>query len=82
MSAHDLAVQQLLLRRLYDRYVASEWSPLPAQFPISPEEQLVACQQLAAAGLIEWNWSAGEVRGRITPRGLDVVEGKTRLPGK
>jgi hypothetical protein len=80
MSPHDLSVQHLLLRRLYDRQTGDEWSALPAEFPIFPEELLVACQQLAAAGLIDWKWSSGEIAGRITKRGIAAVEGKTVRP--
>jgi hypothetical protein len=75
----DAAIQRLVLRRLYDG-ARDQWSPMQAQFPISGEEQLGACQQLSSSGLIELSWISGEPLVKITSLGIRVVEGTVDMP--
>jgi hypothetical protein len=86
MPIKDADRRAVLLRKFYDARHTTEWAPLPVEPSASREDQIIAaniCRQLAQSGLIEWNGLGGdpaEGNGRITSRGIDVVEGNATAP--
>ena len=73
------------LGTFYDQRHRQDWTPLPVDPAASAEEQTIVsniCKQLAQGGLIEWKGVAGAAfgMGRITNRGVDVMEGNETPP--
>jgi hypothetical protein len=85
MVVRDSDRRAIILHKFYDGRHAQQWIGLPVDASTSREEQIIAaniCHQLAQSGLIEWKALAGESvgMGRITSRGIDVIEGNATAP--
>jgi hypothetical protein len=77
----------VILQRFYEaRHVKGGFTSLPVDPSASEEERLIAaniCRQLDESGLIDWKGSLGpgiDGAGRITSRGIDVIEGNASPP--
>ncbi|MGP0059953.1 MAG: hypothetical protein ACLPID_11775 [Beijerinckiaceae bacterium] len=75
----------IVLQKFYDERHSKGWGGLPVAPAASKEEQIITaniCQQLSQNGLIEWKGLGGEPvgMGRITARGIDVIEGNAIAP--
>jgi hypothetical protein len=85
LTIKDSDRRLLALQTFYDQRHQQDWTPFPADPATSQQERTVALnigQQLAQGGLIEWksNPGAGFGMGRITNRGVDVIEGNAPSP--
>jgi hypothetical protein len=85
VTSKDSDRRLLALQTFYDQRHRQDWTPFPGDPATSQEERAVAVnigQQLAQSGLIEWkpNLGTGSGMGRITNRGVDVIEGNAPSP--
>ncbi len=85
MTIKDSDRRALVLQKFYDERHSNPFIPVPFDPSSPPEEQEITaniCRQLEENGLIEWRSVLGTPMGsgRITSRGVDVIEGNTNSP--
>ena len=86
-SAYGFCLPEPARQKFYEaRHVKSGFISLPVDPSASEEERFIAaniCRQLGESGLIDWKGSLGpgiDGAGRITSRGIDVIEGNAPPP--
>lgn len=84
----DTEVRGLVLQKFYDLRHTSDRLELEDIVSVAPDDStriLNICEQLGQHGLIEWKPLRGAIGiveglGRITARGVDVIEGTAQSP--
>jgi hypothetical protein len=87
-SSEDVAWSSKMLigvQSCFDERHTRGWIALPVDSSASKEERIITaniCEQLAQSQLIDWRSVGSEpmAMGRITSRGVDVVEGNATPP--